>query len=317
MKQENVLSMMAGVVLGVCAMLLFFRNNSQPSTNQPDSVQTQTTGEKPIPSTSTEETKPLPESTIYDPVRELQAARSRQLAERERRERLLELYPDDYFDPMRYHQSGDAEYRDKVQKHFHIASWAYSERKDDPALREVMLLLLENGYGIEDYSSVIRVLSFHKAEVEALRESYESLGFYTALEIEEMLEASGAYRRQAERWEGAKRSLARQGITDANLVEALWTVDIGLIREGDGAIGEGKVETVRGDYLLTEEDWLEAEFAAAQARYSGPARGTMAERVVAWRERMRIEAAQRRRKRIAEEPQSMQETQSESFPIIP
>lgn len=55
------------------------------------------------------------------------------------------------------------------------------------------------------------------------RESYESLGFYTALEIEEMLEVSGAYRRQAERWEGAKRSLTRQGITDAHLIEALYS----------------------------------------------------------------------------------------------
>lgn len=64
---------------------------------------------------------------------------------------------------MRYLQSGDAEYREKVQKHFHIASWVYSERKDDLALRGVM------------------------------RESYERLGFYTALEIEEQLEASGAF----------------------------------------------------------------------------------------------------------------------------
>ena len=85
-------------------------------------------------------------------------------------------------------------------------SWAYLERKDDSVLREVTLLLLENGYGIEDYSSMIRALSFHKAEVET----------------------SGAYRRQAERWKGAKRSFERQGIAGANLIEA---------------IGEGKVET--------------------------------------------------------------------------
>lgn len=64
---------------------------------------------------------------------------------------------------MRYLQSGDAEHREKVQKHFHIASWVYSERKDDLALRGVM------------------------------RESYERLGFYTALEIEEQLEASGVF----------------------------------------------------------------------------------------------------------------------------
>ena len=48
------------------------------------------------------------------------------------------------------------------------------------------------GNGIEDYSNVIRVLSFHKAEAEAMRECYERLGFYAALEIEELLEASGA-----------------------------------------------------------------------------------------------------------------------------
>ena len=69
-------------------------------------------------------------------MRELQEARSRQLAERERRKRLLELYPNNYFDTMRYLKSEDAEYQDKAQKHFHIAGWAYSDRKDDPTLRE-------------------------------------------------------------------------------------------------------------------------------------------------------------------------------------
>ena len=58
MKRENVLSMMAGVVLGVCAMLLFSRNNSQPSTNKLDSAQTQTILGK--PATSTAESKPFP-----------------------------------------------------------------------------------------------------------------------------------------------------------------------------------------------------------------------------------------------------------------
>ena len=72
----------------------------------------------------------------------------------------MELYPDDYFDPTRYLKSGDAEDQDKERRHFPIAGWAYSERKDDPALREVMLLLLENGYGIEDYSGVIRASEF-------------------------------------------------------------------------------------------------------------------------------------------------------------
>lgn len=54
-------------------------------------------------------------------MRELRAARFRQLAGRERREQLLELYSADYFDLMRYLKSGDAEYRDKAQKRFDIA----------------------------------------------------------------------------------------------------------------------------------------------------------------------------------------------------
>ena len=61
------------------------------------------------------------------------------------------------------------------------------KRHEDPEYGEY-----QYGYGIEDYSRVIRVLSFRKAEVDARRESYERLGFYTALEIEELLEASGA-----------------------------------------------------------------------------------------------------------------------------
>lgn len=127
----------------------------------------------------------------------MQAAQSRQQAELERRGRLLELHPDDYLEPTRYLKSGGAAYRDKDQRHFHIASWAYSEKKDDPALREVMLLLLiENGYGIEDYSSVIRVLARHKSEVAAIRQRYAYLGFYLAEEIENLSEDRGALRRQ-------------------------------------------------------------------------------------------------------------------------
>lgn len=57
-KRENVLSMIVGVVLEGCAMLLFSCNNSQLSTSESGSSQTQTAPEK--LSSSTAKTKPLP-----------------------------------------------------------------------------------------------------------------------------------------------------------------------------------------------------------------------------------------------------------------
>lgn len=64
MKRENVLSIMADVVLGVCAMSLFSRNNSQSFVNKLGSAQTQTNLEKPIPSTSRAAEKSLPQSRL-------------------------------------------------------------------------------------------------------------------------------------------------------------------------------------------------------------------------------------------------------------
>ena len=48
-------------------------------------------------------------------------------------------------------------------------------------------------------------------------------------------------------------------------------------KRGRGDDGR-RVEMVWGDYLLTEEDWMEEEFAAAQAEYWGAGRGTIVER---------------------------------------
>ena len=68
--------------------------------------------------------------------------------------------------------------------------------------------------------------------------------------------------------------LVREGISDANLVEALWAVDIGLVG-GRVCGGAGRV--------------------------FGDGKGGR------WREGMRKEAAQQRKERIVEDPQSMQD----------
>lgn len=209
--------------------------------------------------------------------------------DRQRREKLLAEKPDDYFDPTRYLESNDDAYRKKVRRHFDIAAWALSNRKSDPELRQFMALLLENGYGIDDYRKTIQIVADYKQELEAIKIRYKSLGFYSNEEIEELLHQRGAYQRMSAHINGTKPIFERMGITDTKLIEALWDVDVGYITKGDGAIGQGQLQTVWGDKLLTDDDWLEPEFLEAQARYEGQPRGTMEERFKEWEQRRRIE----------------------------
>lgn len=88
--------------------------------------------------------------------------------------------------------------------------------------------------------------------------------------------------------DGTKPIFNRIGITDEDLIEALWSVNLGAISKHDGTIGQGQVQTVWGDKLLTDEDWLDPEFLDAQARYSGQPRGTMLERFKEWERQRRV-----------------------------
>ena len=78
------------------------------------------------------------------------------------------------------------------------------------------------------------------------------------------------------------------------LIGELYEADIGLVREGDGSIGQGKIETVWGDQLLTDEDWLDEEFWIARTHYQGKPRGSTQERIAIWHEQRQKEKEQRR-----------------------
>ncbi|MCS1410622.1 MAG: hypothetical protein M2R45_03817 [Verrucomicrobia subdivision 3 bacterium] len=190
-------------------------------------------------------------------------------------------------------------YQEKVRRHFSIAAWAYSNREGDPGLRQVMTLLLENGYGIEDYAKVMPPLARYSSEVAALRERYRKVGFYTEAEIDVSLEERRAFHRQEAHLKSLEFVLSMYGITDERLIGELSSVDLGIIREGDGAIGEGKVETLWGDRLLGKADWLDADFQAARTCYRGAPRGSAEERLTDWHKQRRREREQRQARRLA------------------
>lgn len=257
------------------------------------------TSEEPLVIQEKEEKKAVVSESVTPPLniptlREIMAVREAPFLDREQRAQLLAESPDDYFDPKRYLQSNDWEYRDKVNRHFHIASWVYSKRKDDPGLRRVMTLLLENGYDIEDYSGIIRALAHHKAEITAIRNRYKELGFYSEEEIQELLAERGVFRRQEAHKKALRDIFSMYGITNKFLIGELYDADIGLVREGDGSIGQGNIETVWGVRLLTDEDWLDEEFWIARTYYQGKPRGSTQERIANWHEQRQKEKEQYR-----------------------
>ncbi len=71
----------------------------------------------------------------------------------------------------------------KVQDHYRIGEFLYSNRRDDPAMRQVMKLLLQNSYGIWDWVIVMQTLGKYRYTFEVRRESLEKSGLYAPHEL--------------------------------------------------------------------------------------------------------------------------------------
>lgn len=228
------------------------------------------------------------EATTAGAAFELKLADNRQMNEpihtphRETVQR-ADPHSDEYFNPERILDKDDAEYRKRLLKHRRIGDYLYSSRRYDPAFQEIMILLLEHGYGIEEWSLVIRNLGKYKVG---------TLFDYIAEVMKETIEKTDASPEEVENWKREQEEF-REGfrqaqdpfslevhlmkkfgkvcnIEDTNLIRKLWTIDIGHIEPGDGSLGEGRPRTVWGDRLLTDEDWLTEEFREAQARFIKP-----------------------------------------------
>ena len=188
---------------------------------------------------------------------------------------------DNYFDISRYMNRKDKKYVDKVNRHYKIANWMYCNKKDDPSLRRIICLLLENGYDIEDYDVVAKVIIRSQYEINMIKHSYENAEIFSSQEIERVVELSGAYRRQRGLRKIAIDIFNKHGITDKILIEQLLSIDTGLIMEHD-AVCNSRYLTIYGDSLLTDVDWLDEEFVAAKSTYIGENRGTTQERLASW-----------------------------------
>lgn len=181
------------------------------------------------------------------------------------RDQLIAENPSAYFDPDRT----DSDYLRNVRRHNQIGQWLTSSRKDDPAYRELMRVLLENGYGIEEWGEAVSILGFHHLPVVIQRHALMEAGF-SPQQIED--ELAGARREQAHQLPMVRENLAwRCGVSDDALVDRLLAIELEFLPNED-VLGLGPLRTIRGDKLHTDSDWLVDEFATAQASYDGPPR---------------------------------------------
>ena len=262
MNRKDVLFATGGVLLGILAMLVFFQS-------QPPVSEEKTAIEAPSRKVVTETAPKAQERSSVNPhfpsIRQINETRAE-------RERLLEEYSSQYYDPERVHDRSDSEYRKKVFKHHRIGDFLHSTRKDDPAFREIMCLLLEHGYGIEEWIFVVGTLGRYKMDL-AIFERATKEGIASGdIPPEAMESMEQGLEELRERQEKSFPKLVRHlrdicKITNTNLVRKLWEVDIGLIEPGDGSLGEGKPAASWGDRLLTDEDWLTEKFREARARF--------------------------------------------------
>ena len=267
MNRKDVLFATGGVLLGILAVLAFFqRRDSQlpPAEEKTEKVATST---KVATGTAPEARKRSSANPHFPSIRQINETRAE-------RERLLEEYSNQYYDPERVYDRSDSEYRKKVFKHHRIGDYLHSTRKDDPAFREIICLLLEHGYGIEEWTFVVGTLGRYKMELAMFGRTTEEVSASGDIPPEAMESSELALEELRERQEKRFPKLVRHlrgicKITNTNLVRKLWEVDIGLIEPGDGSLGEGKPAASWGDRLLTDEDWLTEEFREARARFDG------------------------------------------------
>ena len=264
MNRKDVLFAAGGVLLGILAMLIFFQ--SQPPVSE-EKTAIEAPSRKVVTGTATKAQERNSANSHFPSIRQINETRAE-------RERLLEEYSSQYYDPERVHDRSDSEYRKKVFKHHHIGDYLHSTRKDDPAFREIICLLLEHGYGIEEWIFVVGTLGRYKMELAMFKRTTEEgvasgdIPPETMESMEQGLEE--LWERQEKRFPelvSHLRGICK--ITNTNLVRKLWEVDIGLIEPGDGSLGEGKPAASWGDRLLTDEDWLTEEFREARARFDG------------------------------------------------
>lgn len=199
------------------------------------------------------------------------------------RHRLAELHPEEYFNPDYLRGSPNRRaYGEKVFRHHAIKKFLTFPHKDELPYRQVMILLLENGYDIDDWQHVIGTLTARQVPYLAWKKQMLQEGFPIE-EIEESVAEMQMQREEEESlWRDGIRGVWRgsMGIDDYDLLDALAAIEFSTVPTTPQLPGYGIGAALKGERLLTDDDWLDDEFRAAIARYEGEPKPSFQQRLL-------------------------------------
>ena len=222
------------------------------------------------------------------------------------REELVEKYPDDYFDMEKF---GNKHYSDKVVRHYAIVDYIHSERKNDPSLHQIMIVLLENGYDIEEWGETVGALGFWQLDYQLHKKRFEDEGL---IDTDEAVETLNELKLEMnKRYEIFQSDMESSGVDDPEVMKMLWEIDVGIITDNDGTRGLEKHVTVFGDRLNVDEDWMTREFEDAKKRYRGNKRPDRTTRIF-----NSLEARSNRFRKEQEERAKARENRTSHYDII-
>jgi hypothetical protein len=190
------------------------------------------------------------------------------------RQELIKISPEDYYDPNRK----SAGYRKRVHYHQSIRTFQSSSRYSDPSFRGIMTLLLEHGYGPNEWFRVVNVLRSTMTPAMMHNEMLERDGFSES-EIEQELARPGSglamYHQALKRGGPQKLIAASARIEEQKLIDELVRInflELG-VRSNEKLLTQSAQFLSPGDRLLTDSDWMDDEFREAEARYNGELKG--------------------------------------------
>ncbi len=149
-------------------------------------------------------------------------------------------------------------------------------------MRNILIYLLENGYGIDHWAGVVGFLYndtfLTRAAIHSLRGRGMSMeAVETALADPEPEPGSPLWFRQKEvarREDRVRRLGLMSGISDPTVLDSLLGFESTFHNLGlnQTLTGDTVATAQPGDRLYTDEDWLAPEFIAAKATYTGEPR---------------------------------------------
>jgi hypothetical protein len=170
---------------------------------------------------------------------------------------LRELHKEDRTDPEKFVNKikaiEDPEYGKKILKSNLIKQYLEAPRKDDPLYQEVLNTLLENGYGIENWSATCGLILSWQMPIYLTEQDLKLQG-YTGIDLNnklyEILEGKSEFRQML-----IDNSFSTTGIPEPELIEKLLDVPLRTTRNEVPFVYAGTT-TYDWDRIYTDEDWM-------------------------------------------------------------